>query len=98
MSNEVAVCETGQHNQHQRTKLYHSSNAHGIEVGGSVLDMKDLRHVLQPMPSTTIFSTSYYSGGWLVRPDINQQQPNTTAGAYNESSSWTNLDDGQRMN
>ena len=54
--------------------------------------MKDLRRVLQPMSSTTIFTTSCYSDGWLVRPDINQQQLNTTAitaaGDRNESSSW----------
>lgn len=41
--------------------------------------MKDLRRVLQPMSLPTIFTTSCYSGGWLVHPDINQQQLNTTA-------------------
>ncbi|PKY09412.1 hypothetical protein P168DRAFT_35471 [Aspergillus campestris IBT 28561] len=43
--------------------------------------------------SQPIFTTSCYSGGWLVRPDINQQQLNTTAitasGGNDESPSWT---------
>ncbi|PLB33765.1 uncharacterized protein BDW47DRAFT_129648 [Aspergillus candidus] len=71
----------------------HGSPDHGVEVGGSILHMKDLRRLLQPKSPTTIFSTSCYSGGWLVRPDINQQQLNTTAitaaGDENESSSWS---------
>ncbi|KAJ5276091.1 hypothetical protein N7524_002244 [Penicillium chrysogenum] len=71
----------------------HGTPAHGIEVGDSILHMKDLRHLLQPMSSTTIFTTLCYSGGWLVCPDINQEQLNTTSitasGKDNESSSWT---------
>ncbi|KAJ5846806.1 hypothetical protein N7534_010475, partial [Penicillium rubens] len=71
----------------------HGTPAHGIEVGDSILHMKDLRHLLQPMSSTTIFTTSCYSGSWLVCPDINQEQLNTTSitasGKDNESSSWT---------
>jgi hypothetical protein len=70
----------------------HGTRAHGIEVGGSILHMRDIHRVLQPMSSTTIFTTSCYSGGWIVLPDINQQQLNTTAitaaGKDNESSSW----------
>ena len=57
----------------------HGTPAQGVEVGGSILHMKDIRHLLQPRSSTTIFSKSCYSGGWLVCPDINQQQLNTTA-------------------
>ncbi|KAJ5302207.1 hypothetical protein N7508_007070 [Penicillium antarcticum] len=65
----------------------HGTSAHGIEVGGSTMHMEDLRHVLEPMSHTTIFTTSCYSGGWLVRPDINQHLLNTTAitAASNES-------------
>ncbi|CAG7948665.1 unnamed protein product [Penicillium nalgiovense] len=85
---EAARCE-----EHLVLLLFgHGTSAHGIEVGDSILRMKDLRHLLQPTSSTTIFTTSCYSGGWLVRPDINQQQLNTTAitasGEDNESSSW----------
>lgn len=72
---EAARCE-----EHLVLLLFgHGTPAHGIEIGGSILHMKDLRRVVQPLPSTTIFSTSSYSGGWLVRPGINQQQLNTAA-------------------
>lgn len=85
---EAARCE-----EHLVLLLFgHGTPAHGIEVGGSILHMKDLRRVVQPLSPTTIFSTSSYSGGWLVRPGINQQQLNTAArtaaGEDSESSSW----------
>lgn len=50
----------------------HGTSAHGIEIRDSTLYMKDLRHALQPMSSTTIFTMSCYPGGWLVRPDVIQ--------------------------
>ncbi|KAJ6114010.1 hypothetical protein N7523_007327 [Penicillium sp. IBT 18751x] len=85
---EAARCE-----EHLVLLIFgHGNRDHAIEVGGSTLQMEDLRHVLQPMSSTTIFTTSCFSGGWLVYPDINQQQLNTTAttaaGHDSESFSW----------
>ncbi|KAJ5669935.1 uncharacterized protein N7477_005298 [Penicillium maclennaniae] len=87
------VAEAARCDEHLVLLIFgHGTKAHGIEVGGSTLHMKDLRHVLRPMSSTTIFTTSCYSGGWLVCPDINQQQLNATAitaaGKGTESSSW----------
>jgi hypothetical protein len=87
------AAEAARYEEHLVLLIFaHGTSAHEIEVGGSTLHMKDLRHVLQPMSFITIFTTSCYSGGWLVHPDINQQQLNTTAitaaGDEGESSSW----------
>ncbi|KAJ5941037.1 hypothetical protein N7516_001205 [Penicillium verrucosum] len=54
----------------------------GSSVAGSILHMSDLRRVLQNRSQVTIFTTSCYSGGWLVLPDINRQQLNATAKSH----------------
>jgi hypothetical protein len=77
----------------------HGTEAHGLEVGDSILQMQDLLRSLQAKSNVTLFSNSCYSGGWLVRPDLNnvQLQPatprlNTTAllsaGPETVSHSW----------
>ncbi|KAJ5561365.1 hypothetical protein N7461_000126 [Penicillium sp. DV-2018c] len=52
----------------------HGTEAHGLEVGDSILQIKDLVRSLQGKSNVTLFSTSCYSGGWLVRPDLNNVQ------------------------
>ncbi|KAJ5684485.1 uncharacterized protein N7477_000830 [Penicillium maclennaniae] len=70
----------------------HGSPTHGVEVGGSILRLGDLRRVLRNRSQVTLFTTSCYSGGWLVQPDIGQHQLNgtaiTAAGPRSLSSSW----------
>ncbi|KAF5863482.1 hypothetical protein ETB97_009983 [Aspergillus alliaceus] len=70
----------------------HGTSEYGVEVGGSILRIGDLRRVLQNRSQVTLFTTSCYSGGWLVLPDIGQQQLNATAiaaaGPDDMSSSW----------
>ncbi|KAJ5142221.1 hypothetical protein N7526_003216 [Penicillium atrosanguineum] len=57
----------------------HGSSTHDVEVAGSILRLRDLRQVLRNRSQVTLFTTSCYSGGWLVLPDIGQQQLNATA-------------------
>ena len=63
-----------------------------MEIGGSLLRIEDMRQVLRNRSQVTLFTTSCYSGGWLVLPDIGQQQLNATAitaaGPDGLSSSW----------
>ncbi|KAL2829269.1 hypothetical protein BDW59DRAFT_142411 [Aspergillus cavernicola] len=70
----------------------HGTPEYGVEVGRSILRIGDLRRVLQNRSQVTLFTTSCYSGGWLVLPDIGQQQLNATAitaaGPDDISSSW----------
>jgi hypothetical protein len=70
----------------------HGTPEYGVEVGESILRIGDLRRVLQNKSQVTLFTTSCYSGGWLVLPDIGQQQLNATgisaAGPDDISSSW----------
>ncbi|KAJ5225942.1 hypothetical protein N7468_007167 [Penicillium chermesinum] len=70
----------------------HGTPKYDVEVGGSILRIGDLRRVIRNRPQVTLFTTSCYSGGWLVIPDIRQQQLNVTAiaaaGPRSKSSSW----------
>ncbi|KXG45270.1 uncharacterized protein PGRI_041830 [Penicillium griseofulvum] len=70
----------------------HGSLDHHVLVGKNFLEMKDIQRILRGKSLVTTFSTSCYSGGWLVKPDIRQQQLNVTgvtaAGQDTESSSW----------
>ncbi|KAE8145101.1 hypothetical protein BDV25DRAFT_144966 [Aspergillus avenaceus] len=70
----------------------HGTPNYGVEVGGSILRIEDLHRVLQNKSQVTLFTTSCYSGGWLVIPDIRQQQLNATtitaAGSDDLSTLW----------
>ncbi|KAJ5241414.1 uncharacterized protein N7469_003005 [Penicillium citrinum] len=70
----------------------HGTPEYDVEIGGSMLRMGDLRREIRNRPQVTLFTTSCYSGGWLVVPDIRQQQLNATAiaaaGPRSKSSSW----------
>lgn len=81
----------------------HGTVTHGVPVGGRdggsepVLRMEDVRRVLhgaqRKETPVTLFITSCYSGGWLVKPDINRQLLRATAitasGDETETSSWS---------
>ncbi|KAJ5121262.1 uncharacterized protein N7515_009223 [Penicillium bovifimosum] len=57
----------------------HGTTKYGVEVGGSILQIGDLRRVLLNSSQVTIFTTSCYSGGWLVLHGMNQQPLDATA-------------------
>ncbi|KAJ5781290.1 hypothetical protein N7457_006450 [Penicillium paradoxum] len=70
----------------------HRTPEYDVEIGGSMFRMGDLRREIRNGPQVTLFTTSCYSGGWLVVPDIRQQQLNATAiataGPRSKPSSW----------
>ena len=70
----------------------HGDIHHGVCVASSTLRMMDLRRLLDNTPHVTIFTTSCYSGGWLVSPNVKGRLLNSTAitaaGEDSVSSSW----------
>jgi hypothetical protein len=70
----------------------HGTREYGVEVANAILQIANLRRVLRDTPDVTIFTTSCYSGGWLVFPDQRGKHLNATAiaaaGPDDVSSSW----------
>ncbi|KAJ5894258.1 hypothetical protein N7495_005949 [Penicillium taxi] len=77
----------------------HGTEEYGVPTGGSVIEkepilqMKDVHNLLYHSSPVTLFITSCYSGGWLVKPNINGRFMNATSVAAAsdlvESSSWS---------
>ncbi|CAG8146190.1 unnamed protein product [Penicillium salamii] len=70
----------------------HGTPKYDVEIAGSMLRMEDIRREIRNRSQVTLFTTSCYSGGWLVVPDLRQQMLNATAiaaaGPKTKSSSW----------
>ncbi|KAJ1707381.1 hypothetical protein G4B11_008311 [Aspergillus flavus] len=74
------AAEAARHEEHLVLLIMgHGTTDYDVEVGGSILHMKDIRRVLRNKCQVTLFITSCYSGGWLVLPDFGQQPLNITA-------------------
>ncbi|KAJ5983221.1 hypothetical protein N7481_005320 [Penicillium waksmanii] len=87
------VAEARSREEHLLLLIFgHGTPAYGVEVANAILQIADLRRVLRDTPDVTIFTTSCYSGGWLVFPDPRGKHLNTTAiaaaGPSDLSSSW----------